>query len=364
VTFSEEFGVSAQIRFKAVATAVVAAVALAGTPASAQTPSSDLSKYPMILTFHLSGERGRPNETVLDWYVRGTGDSCPAKLRTALKNAGAPVFLRDGASVFNLNGTLRDDSDVAGKGVDLNSVSEIEFRIQPWWPALSIRNTSHFANVMFSEPWRKLQRKEIAGGGLSAISWGYVRAALVNADLKPLVRPEELKEDGIENSWMEPNRSWLVARRQPPSDGDGTTNMGQMCETFGDLIGDLCRPRRTPTNWRGFATSHQLGGSQVKKTSFVSLTTANILVDEMRFENGKAVPPSIVAAAQNLLDQVAAECSKANVTEELSELRALQASQTLNPVDLDAFQSRRRSVIEKFASKLELNMFDEIQALK
>ena len=360
---------SAQIRFKTVAIAVSAMVALAATLASPQAaPSGDLSRYPMILTLKFSRAQGEPEGAVLDLYARISGDACPAKLHAALKNAGARVFLHAsfGGSVFNLNGTLQDGSDVSDKNVDLNSVSEVELRIQPWWPAQSIRSASHFANVMFSEPWKKLQKKEIAGGGLSAVSWAYVRAALVTANLKPIVRPEELKENDIENDWMKSDRSWLAA---PPTDNsDAMKLLDQMCDFLsnGDdqKLFDTCRPSRTPTNFRDFATSHQLEASDVEATKFVSLTTANILVDEMRFENGKSVPAGVIATMQKLLDQVAAECSKTNVTEELNELRALQSSRTLNPVDLAAFQNARRSVIEKYPSKFELNVFDDIQALK
>jgi len=358
--------VNARMRFMAAAVLMLGAASPLSGQQSSTARADDLSKYPVILSVKSYGLPAASPEAVLDRYAKITGDVCPASIHAALKKAGLRAILHDSTlgSVFTLNGSLRPDalSGLNVGGAAPSSVSEIELNVQPWWPILSIRNAAHYAKVMFSEPWKRLQKKEMDGGAVSAVSWGYVRAALTAGNIKPVVKPEDL--GGAGDDWTKLTLFDYLFNNRSPNEGKEVAKiLGQMCDMF-----DCPTPlQRSPSADFEYATSHQLATNTAhlerESTRFVSLTTGNILVDAFAFHRGKSVPAEMSGTIQAMLDQVAVECSKANSVAELNELNQLRSSRTVNPVDLDAFQRKRRSVIEKFPSELELNLFDEIQAL-
>jgi hypothetical protein len=294
-----------------------------------------------------------------------SNDKCLGSLEAALKATGARLFFnKGGESWFTVNGQLRGAQQLLAlpgmQGVDPNSISEVDLVSEAWWPVRSIRNTAHFAKVMFSEPWREIQKKEMADGYISAISWGYNRAILTVANLHPLVRPSDVPSrvsvgDDPENEWTKAN---TASDPKPIFAGEFDQDMQMPFDTNSDGI--------HPENNFKYGTSHQLvmaSDAGLKHTQFVSLTTSNVFVDTMKFHKGKSFPQALVQAVQAALDRAATECSRANADQELAELKQLQSSRTLTPVDLDAFERQRRSEISKYTSR-EPQLFDAIQALK
>jgi hypothetical protein len=288
--------------------------------------------------------------------TKATGDSCPMALVTELKNAGADVTPHpSGDSVLSLNGklSLPVGMDVPGlQPSNAAHVSEIQITIEPWWPYRSIRNASHFAKVMFSEPWKEIQRKETTQP-YSAVSWGYHRAVLTAGSLKPLVDPTDVREKYDAND--DPQNEW--AKADPFRSAESENYLSDFVDSMS----------AHPYNNFIYGTSHQLldrtDAKSVKNSKFVALSTSNVLVDTMKLQTGASVTRETVAVMQAAMDRAALACSKINAERELAEMKQLQATRTLSPVDIDAFQNQRRKEISRYSSR-EPQLFDAIQALK